>query len=680
MRYRFAFTLFVVMMASTTQGGNIFDDDWAPATRPAAPAPALTTFPTPPAKAVPQSVNVPSAPPRPTPPRRAAASTPASVVRRPVPPKQALDHSRDLLKEAFAKQLADRAPAARQRLAKLLLAEAAKAAENPSDQFALYGGALNAAKESASLRLVIAVADEMSRQYAVDAPRVKASAALNMPLKADSPTNTVENVLAGLELVDALVAGDDVPNAARLCGQLRAAAATAGDAALTAVLQRRQQEIDQLHLARDRVAAQVEKVKSSPDDPAANAAVGGYQCFYAGNWPVGLPMLAKGADADLKKLAATDLAEPADADALLALADGWWAAAAKQPPAAQTRIHQHAAALYARYTSAAGAGASPLQRMKIDKRTAEAAGTAGSAAAGGAMRDVIVRQKLARLKEFAERLLPPAKPGAARPPFPAGDPLSGDVTWSAGNGDLSLTAEQYIGYNGGNHGHKLKDCSAKVLVEPGYHFEGGTLMVSNGSIDLRGEADNPIVLRNVHIGCELTGVVKASFVVFDHCTFTKDGGFGWIGAPSAKFYFSDCLLLQSNFKRFDWDNYGIKLQRCTFAGCAFPDRNGKPKEKEDSYKTARHDLSLIADCDFYGCELAASVCWMPQRCNLVGCKITDAAAYASPIDLPVELGLIAEERDSFLSGLRNKTASAGAGHVVYTATTEPFASQAFPRP
>lgn len=41
-------------------------------------------------------------------------------------------------------------------------------------------------------------------------------------------------------------------------------------------------------------------------------------------------MLAKSANPDLKRLAATDLAGPAESEALRKLADGWVAAAGKQ--------------------------------------------------------------------------------------------------------------------------------------------------------------------------------------------------------------------------------------------------------------------------------------------------------------------------------------------------------------
>ena len=47
-------------------------------------------------------------------------------------------------------------------------------------------------------------------------------------------------------------------------------------------------------------------------------------CFNTNHWETGLPYLAKSADPQLKEIAQRDLANPADAAAMAALADAWW--------------------------------------------------------------------------------------------------------------------------------------------------------------------------------------------------------------------------------------------------------------------------------------------------------------------------------------------------------------------
>ena len=79
-------------------------------------------------------------------------------------------------------------------------------------------------------------------------------------------------------------------------------------------------------------------------------------------------MLAKGSDPNLKKLATDELARPSDSETLLRLGDEWWNIASRQPQLPQASIRHRAAKCYA----GCGSGLSPLQRIKVDKRIAEA--------------------------------------------------------------------------------------------------------------------------------------------------------------------------------------------------------------------------------------------------------------------------------------------------------------------
>src|SRR6185437_11610410 len=143
------------------RAGDIFDEDWSP----------------PKAVIHPHSLAV------------QPATHPASpqVSRRAIPRKSEQAHSRGLLKEAFATQLKDRSPASRKKLAQMLLDEAVKAADNPADEFVLLGGAIEASKEAASVRLCFVAADKMGSAYAIDELNVKTDAVLKVNLRGDSP-------------------------------------------------------------------------------------------------------------------------------------------------------------------------------------------------------------------------------------------------------------------------------------------------------------------------------------------------------------------------------------------------------------------------------------------------------------------------------------------------------------
>ena len=61
-----------------------------------------------------------------------------------------------------------------------------------------------------------------------------------------------------------------------------------------------------------------------PDDTAANLVVGKYYWFAQGEWAKGTPLVLKGDDEALKKMAAAEQAAPTAALERVALADQWW--------------------------------------------------------------------------------------------------------------------------------------------------------------------------------------------------------------------------------------------------------------------------------------------------------------------------------------------------------------------
>jgi hypothetical protein len=98
----------------------------------------------------------------------------------------------------------------------------------------------------------------------------------------------------------------------------------------------------------------VQKAKSSPDSPSANAVIGSYLCFVRQDWKAGLPALAKSDFKEFSALAANDLEltaapSPMDAQKAFELAGKWWTAAESNGVSAdhESAIKDHAATLYA---------------------------------------------------------------------------------------------------------------------------------------------------------------------------------------------------------------------------------------------------------------------------------------------------------------------------------------------
>lgn len=323
---------------------NIFDDDWTPPKTAEKARPPVTVAPPvqPPADvhAKPPTSNLPL--PKGTPAGAGGASAPPG--RFAVPAKAAQAAVRQVMKEVFAEQLADRSIAARRKLAAALLAQADKSREVPTDQFVLLAAAIDASIDGVNLPAALQAADRMADAFDVDGLGVKADAALRLGPKSGVADSAAENVDAVLELSRELASADDYGTAARVCAALQPAAAR--DPALRAQLQQRQRELILARDAADRFAKDLEKLKASPDDPAANLAAGRYTCFIKGEWEAGLTMLAKGSDVGLKSLATHELGHATTPEEIAAVADAWWDAAAKQPEgASRIAVTAHAASL-----------------------------------------------------------------------------------------------------------------------------------------------------------------------------------------------------------------------------------------------------------------------------------------------------------------------------------------------
>jgi hypothetical protein len=241
-------------------------------------------------------------------------------VRLPIPGKADQAHSRALLKELYAKQMADRSLAGRKKLARTLLDEAPKLADSPTDRFVLLIGAMEAARDAENLELCFQAADRIAEQYDVDGLSIKADEILKINLRGDSPATASDNVKAALDLIDPLLAVDDFQTAGKVLALARPLAAH--ERSLAPVVQNLGQAIEAARAAHDRLAPHFAKLKTAPDDPAANLAVGSYYCFSKGDWPRGLPLLAKGSDANLKQPAMLELSAPSKPDDVNRLADG----------------------------------------------------------------------------------------------------------------------------------------------------------------------------------------------------------------------------------------------------------------------------------------------------------------------------------------------------------------------
>ncbi len=95
-------------------------------------------------------------------------------------------------------------------------------------------------------------------------------------------------------------------------------------------------DILEIRKERDAVRAAEKTLLEKPDHALSALLVGRFVSFMKGDWERGLPLLRKGADPELRKLADAEAAGPGTEGAL-GLGDGWWAVAEKEPGATAKR-------------------------------------------------------------------------------------------------------------------------------------------------------------------------------------------------------------------------------------------------------------------------------------------------------------------------------------------------------
>ena len=264
---------------------------------PPAPEPPVTPPPVPPAPAPPQPPGPPVTPPPVPPPAPEPVAAPPKPVKMAPPDAASQEKYLKLVRMTYEKEYAKGTPEAKRQLVATLLDEAANIKKNFAAKFVLLGQARDLAAElgdAASCRRAI---EELDRGFVVD-PATMAAGVLARLLPKKGADVAVLGW--GVEVMNRLVQLEDYEAAARL---LALCPAAVKDADLAARLKTLRTDIAEYQ----RIKPMLEKLAADPADPAANLAAGRFYCFTRGDWAKGLPLLAKGSDAALRKKAADAL-------------------------------------------------------------------------------------------------------------------------------------------------------------------------------------------------------------------------------------------------------------------------------------------------------------------------------------------------------------------------------------
>jgi formylglycine-generating enzyme required for sulfatase activity len=230
---------------------------------------------------------------------------------------------RDLFKAEYKKAQSDRAAAGE--LAALLLKEGKQTNDDPPLRFVALSQARDLAAQAGDIALGLEAIAELSKYFSIDTVAMKGAllaTAAEQLTSAEAALLLVNTALAWLEEAEK---ADNYKQTAAVvkAAQQAAQKVKEGKLRLVGLISKRAQELDASRKEFERLKPFVDRLEKDKDDAEANLEVGKYLCIIKGNFKRGLPLLVKGKDADLKALAAKDLANPKDAKKQVALGDAW---------------------------------------------------------------------------------------------------------------------------------------------------------------------------------------------------------------------------------------------------------------------------------------------------------------------------------------------------------------------
>jgi hypothetical protein len=275
----------------------------------------------------------------------AAATTSAPADKRlPVPPATSQAIADKLLREIYRPYppaLAEE----RRALALTLIEQSRGTVDDPSARFVLLREARDLAIGVGDVPVAVRAVDEMAIVFKVDGDDQKLLAIQ----RARPNVTTVAGARSAAEVAirlarRAIESGDNQLATGAINMAENYSVSTRNNEIIVAVrkqideLRKRQAFLSQVRTAETRL-------QSFPNDPEANNIAGQYYCLSQREWDKGIPMLAKGSDADLKAAAIAELNQPRDADSQLALANQWWNLSDRYPASARV-IKRHAVVWY----------------------------------------------------------------------------------------------------------------------------------------------------------------------------------------------------------------------------------------------------------------------------------------------------------------------------------------------
>lgn len=267
------------------------------------------------------------------------ATDPVVAEKRLAPPSEsARAAASKLVQEVFAPDFAKaKSPSEKLALADTLLAQAVKSRDN-AERYVLVEEARKLALSAGNFGRALSAVRDQAERFDIDEWALNCTV-IDEAAKS-ATTNTLRKQLGEtvLDQANRAVAEDKYEEARHMLTTVLPVVKKTNDAALTRQITARGKEVLDLAKAYESVRKASDTLEESPDDPAANLALGRHLCFTRQDWTQGLPHLAKGEDAALGGAAKQDIDAPTAAEDQIAVADSWWELASAAEGIAKTAL------------------------------------------------------------------------------------------------------------------------------------------------------------------------------------------------------------------------------------------------------------------------------------------------------------------------------------------------------
>jgi hypothetical protein len=292
---------------------------------------------------------------------------------RPAPPDAAaVRKAASEVDEVYRDQLAKaHDPESKAALARSILKLSADEAE-PVARFALLNKSIDVAVQAGDIDTTVAALHEIGNVWNINSLKLRTTTLteLSRHLRSSASYTALSRRLQ-FEAENAIPAREY--DAARELNDAAVAAARKGDDPTQSDdLAVQTSKIARILAAQTRLDPALNTLKTKPADPAANFAVGRFECFVEGDWESGLRKLARGTDAQIKSLAEKELATDSTIEDQASIADGWWDLSKREDELFRRQIQTHAAGLYRKAIS----GMSGLTKLRAQQRIDLATGRA----------------------------------------------------------------------------------------------------------------------------------------------------------------------------------------------------------------------------------------------------------------------------------------------------------------